>query len=109
LTSSRLAPPSRRSPAAGIGGAALFAGTELLADDLVRASEPDPDRLQLKLSYSAVSDDNEEAVGGRLMQEDSRALSIELRRADGGWVSGRLPIENGMFVTNVIRPQVSRT
>lgn len=84
-------------------GAALFAGTEVLPDELVvRGSAANADSLQLHLSYSPVSDDNEEAVGGRLMESDARSLSIELRRADGGWASGRLPIENGVFVTNAI-------
>ena len=83
-------------------GAALFASTEVLPDDLVQASGPDPDALQLQLSYSTVSDDTEEAVGGRLLQEDPRSLSVELRRSDGGWTSGRLPIRDGVFVTNVI-------
>lgn len=80
-------------------GAAIFAGGLLV--ESARASHASPNELILRLAYRPVSGDTEASVGGRLESEASEGLQIEIRRADGGWSSGRLGLANGAFVTRV--------
>jgi molecular chaperone DnaK len=58
--------------------------------------------LALQLSYPSVTDDTEAPVGGRIPVLEGMALSVELRRADGGWASGRLPVSGDTFRARVV-------
>lgn len=56
---------------------------------------------QINLTYPSTTDDLVAHVGGRIDQSTDNALSIEIQRADGGWSSGRIPVQDGVFFTTV--------
>ena len=86
-------------------GAALFAATIPLEDS--RASgDTDSTALKVQLSYPAVTDDVEAPLGGLFESDGVVGLMVEIRRSDGGWISGRIPVSDGRFVSRV--PLVKR-
>ena len=58
------------------------------------------DALAVQLSYPNVTDDTEAIVGGRF-GDPPENVTVELRRSDGGWASGRVPVAEGAFMTRV--------
>lgn len=82
-------------------GAALFAASVPVEEPAVRQATGVDGALDVQLSYPNVSDDTEVPVGGRIASSNG-ALSVELRRADGGWASGRIPLQNDTFFTTVV-------
>ena len=82
-------------------GAALFAASVPLEAAAASRLSPSNGSIDVQLSYPPVSDDTEVPVGGRLVGSNG-AAAIELRRADGGWASGRIPLENDTFFTTVV-------
>jgi molecular chaperone DnaK len=90
-------------------GAALYASGVMLEETGPVASAP-PGALALQLSYASVSEDTEIPVGGKLADANGGGQTIEIRRADGGWTSGRLPLQGGTFFTTVtLAPRQSNT
>jgi molecular chaperone DnaK len=83
-------------------GAAFFAAGVSVGESVSALRPVAADALQVQLSYPSVSDDTEVPVGGRLADSNQPGLSLEIRRGDGGWASGRLPTENDTFFTTVV-------
>lgn len=81
-------------------GAALFAASVPLEANVASRPTVRDGAVHVQLSYTTVSDDTEVPVGGRLAASDGAA--VELRRTDGGWASGRIPLENSTFFTTVV-------
>lgn len=81
-------------------GAALFAASVPLEETSAPRYAPST-ALKVQLSYPAVTDDIEAPIGGLLESDGVGGLTIEIRRSDGGWISGRLPVSDGAFVTRV--------
>ncbi len=80
-------------------GAARFASTIPVEDQLI-VTPVSIDTLELSRIYPHASEETVVSVGGRF--EDAPAgLVIEVRRADGGWMSGRIPVQGGIFQTSV--------
>lgn len=81
-------------------GAALFAAGVTLIESAGTGRAAEVGELEIQLSYPNVTDDTEAPIGGRL-DAGTLGLAVELRRADGGWTSARLPVENGAFFASV--------
>lgn len=82
-----------------VNGAARFASTIPIEDKQI-VTQVSIDTLELSLIYPHASEETVVPVGGRF--EDAPAgLVIEVRRADGGWKSGRIPVQGGIFQTSV--------
>jgi molecular chaperone DnaK len=82
-------------------GAALYAAHVPLETPHVTTTGP-IGAIELQLSYSSVSDDTEVPVGGKLAVEHADGHTVEIRRADGGWTSARVPLEGATFFTTVV-------
>lgn len=82
-------------------GAAVFAAGAPLRRDTAAAAPTEPGVEQATLSYPGVSDDLEATVGARF-ESDSLVRAVELRRADGGWISPRIPVTDGAFMVRVV-------
>lgn len=80
-------------------GAARFASTTQIEES--KTSIPvSVDTLKVSLVYPPASEDVVVPIGGRF-ETAPAGLVIEVRRADGGWMSGRIPVQNGIFQTSV--------
>jgi molecular chaperone DnaK len=56
---------------------------------------------RLSLSYPTSTSDDIAHVGGRVEDVSANNYSVEIRRSDGGWNSGRVPILGNAFMTTV--------
>lgn len=81
-------------------GAAQFAAGVPL-EGSVGSSVADVDAMDVNLSYPRVTDDEEATIGGRFEGEIDPGSVVEIRRADGAWASGRIPVEDGTFMVTV--------
>jgi len=106
-------------PAAGLGialdhsqdpitavarGAAIFAGTQRLADTAAPAAPPAAGRYAVELEYRPVGPDTEPFVGGRVTGGPTAGLSIEFVNPEAKpvWRSGRIELSpDGAFVTTL--------
>lgn len=82
-------------------GAAWFAAGMPLPSEKQYAAV-DFDAMQLSLSYPASTSDTVTHIGGRLEGDSASSYSVEIRRDDGGWTSGRVPLQGNAFMTTVL-------
>lgn len=61
----------------------------------------DVNAARLSLSFPTSTSDTITHVGGRLEGVSANDYSIEIRRNDGGWTSGRIPMQGNAFMTTV--------
>ena len=54
---------------------------------------------EITLEYRPTVDDEITHVGGRINGKGAEGWSVEVVRGDGGWASGRVPVQNGTFFT----------
>ena len=54
---------------------------------------------EITLEYRPTVDDEITHVGGRINGNGAAGWSVEVVRGDGGWASGRVPVQNGTFFT----------
>lgn len=74
-------------------GAAIFAGSVAL-EGFGAAQGTKNVQVRLKLAHPAVTGDTEAAVGGRVDgATPPSGAQLEIRRSDGGWASGRIPLD----------------
>jgi molecular chaperone DnaK len=86
-------------------GAAIYATTLEIPTDVDDDSKGfDASAISLNLQYERKSNLPTAWVSGEVNNATAEGeLSIEIRRSDGGWESGRLPLdENGVFSTEVV-------
>jgi molecular chaperone DnaK len=78
-------------------GAALFSGT--VFREVRSGPAAPPDAVDVALTFEPVVEDAEVLVGGAVAALAGHGgATAEVRRADGAWSSGRLPLAEGRFV-----------
>lgn len=86
-------------------GAAVFAGSVPIAG-FGAPKEGGDARLKLRLAHPAVTGDTEALVGGRVENTTPPSgTQLEVRRADGGWESGRIALTEQAFTVRVVLAQ----
>ncbi len=88
-------------------GAAVFAATQKMPSTVGGVREPVRHGCyKLDLEYPNITRDTEASVGGKVSGDNGLApkigFTVELARADQGWRSGKIPLnQNGVFLTTV--------
>jgi molecular chaperone DnaK len=79
-------------------GAAVFGGT-VRKEKPVQVAVSSAGACPLQLEFPSISQDTEPYLVGRAASETSRPAFVELSRDDGGWASGKVPLDaKGGFV-----------
>ncbi len=81
-------------------GAAQFAAGVPL-DNERDAAVNRSDEVEINLSYPRVTDDDEATIGGRLAPGMIDGTVVEIRRIDGAWATGRVPVVDSTFTSTV--------
>ncbi|MBI5545256.1 MAG: Hsp70 family protein [Deltaproteobacteria bacterium] len=83
-------------------GAAIFAGT--VRREQPAAGTAPKSSCVLQLEYPSIAQDTEPYVVGKVVKQPEPPVAfVELSREDGGWSSGRVPLnEKGGFVISVV-------
>jgi molecular chaperone DnaK len=86
-------------------GAAVFASSQRMPKKLAAPATIEVGNAQIDLEYDPVGKDLTPPVMGKVTTHGTTSLhgfSVTIRRDDGGWDSGNLPIDaKGRFLTNV--------
>ena len=81
-------------------GAALFASTLALSDEIIEGQRDDK-KVQLVINYEPTTVESEEFVTLSLEEEASGERFVEVVRDDGAWSSGKTPINSQGDVVEV--------
>lgn len=83
-------------------GAAIFAASQLMPDELTKR---DRTKVFIKLSYDPMTTADETMVGGKVEPKEGGVvpggMQVQIDRVGGDWQSGKIPVKNGAFLTNV--------
>ncbi len=83
-------------------GAAVFAASQMIPEEFVQRPK---DRVYIRLEYKPLIGQVKASVGGKLEWPDgngaSDGVTVQIRREDGEWQSGRIEVKDGTFFTQV--------
>lgn len=83
-------------------GAAVFAARQILPEEFVQRPR---DRVYIRLEYKPLTGQIKAPVGGKLEWPDgngaSNSITVQIRREDGEWQSGRIEVKDGTFFIQV--------
>lgn len=91
-------------------GACIYASGRVIPSELDEKKSTSDAKYKIELNYESLTQSDEELVTGKIIGLDDKDYYIQIQSKDNTYNSGKIKIEDSVFMTNVvIRPNMSNS